>query len=96
MLRINRESARWLVAEVLVVVIGILLAIAINTWWEERKISVEGQEILHGLHSEFVANQKILTRNLAANQRASQLINNFLALPEDSDSANSSGNSSTN
>lgn len=47
MLRINRESARWLVAEVLVVVIGILLAIAINTWWEERKISVEEQEILH-------------------------------------------------
>lgn len=80
MLSIGTKSARWLLAEVVVVVIGILLAIAIDAWWQERQMRVDEQEILAGLHSEFSAHHEILTRNLAANQRGKQSLEDFLGL----------------
>lgn len=84
MLRIGGKSTRWLVAEVAVVVIGILLAIAVDAWWEERRMRVEEQEILRGLHSEFLMHHKTLTRNMAANRSGMQSLEDFLELQSDS------------
>jgi hypothetical protein len=82
MLSLQSRSARWFLAEVIVVVIGILLAIAIDAWWQERQMRSDEQEILAGLRSEFLAHHKTLTRNLAANLLGTQSLYDFLELQE--------------
>ena len=40
--------------EGLVIVLSILLAFAIDAWWDERQERIEEGEILHGLNQEFL------------------------------------------
>ena len=40
---------RYAIGEIVLVVIGILIALQINTWNEERKIKIEEQKILKDL-----------------------------------------------
>ena len=68
--------------EAATIVASILLAFAIDAWWQERQIRVEEQEILAGLHSEFVANHEVLTRHLSANLRGMQSLEDILSLIE--------------
>lgn len=68
--------------EAVTIVGSILLAFAIDAWWQDRQIRVEEQEILSGLHTEFMANQNVLSRNLAWNARNIQSLEDFLALNE--------------
>lgn len=68
--------------EAATIIASILLAFAIDAWWHERQLRVEEQEILAGLHTEFVANHKVLTRTLSLNQRGMQSLQDFLKLVE--------------
>jgi hypothetical protein len=58
---------RWglLLSEMVLIVASILLAFALDSWWDERKDRVEEQEILHGLREEFQLNRESLERRLA-------------------------------
>ncbi len=60
---------RRLVAEGAAIVVSILLAFAIDAWWEERQERVEEHQILHDLADEFT-----LIRNVLADHKDTHLV----------------------
>lgn len=50
----------YAIGEIILVVIGILIALQINTWNEQRKDKVKEQEILKRLRKEFMSNRSQL------------------------------------
>lgn len=46
------------------IVVSILLAFAIDAWWEERTLRIEEQQVLQGLRSEFLATRDVLSGHL--------------------------------
>jgi hypothetical protein len=55
---------RWFSAEFLVVVSGILVALAVNAWWSDRGERAQEHDLLVGLRAEFVANRGLLQRTM--------------------------------
>ena len=53
-----------LIVEGLAIIVSILLAFAIDAWWDERNERVEEQEILQGLHEEFELIHDVLTDHM--------------------------------
>jgi len=51
---------KYAIGEIVLVVIGILIALQINNWNEQRKIRIAEQEILHNLKSELLINKENL------------------------------------
>lgn len=70
---------KYAIGEIILVVIGILIALQINTWNQERLDSKAEKEIIAELHTDFVQNEKILDRFL---QEAEQEISAHLTLME--------------
>ncbi len=54
------KYARYAIGEILLVVIGILIALSINNWNEGRKDNLKEQAILNQLQEEYTANLKQL------------------------------------
>ncbi len=79
-------------AEGVAVVASILLAFAIDAWWDERQIRVEEQQILQGLEGEFISIREVLTRHLDLHLQDIQSLKKILMTIEDgpSDDAGSS------
>ena len=50
-----RPKLRWFAAEFVVVVTGILMAVAINAWWANAQERAEEREALYALRTEFEA-----------------------------------------
>jgi hypothetical protein len=46
------------------IVVSILLAFAIDAWWEERALRIEEQQVLQGLRLEFLATRDVLSGHL--------------------------------
>lgn len=61
---------KYAIGEIVLVVIGILIALQINTWNQDRLNQAEKRELLSKLHSEFKANKKVLLNNRVAENRA--------------------------
>lgn len=63
----DNQTLPWkrLTLEATAIVGSILLAFAIDAWWEERQDHREEQQILQGLHAEFEENHTVLQRHLA-------------------------------
>src|SRR5262245_56681388 len=53
-----RHGLRWFAAEFLVVVSGILVALAVQSWWSDRADRLQEQALLQRLRAEFVSNRK--------------------------------------
>ncbi|WP_411767897.1 DUF6090 family protein [Winogradskyella sp. A3E31] len=51
---------KYAIGEIILVVIGILIALQINTWNESRKDKLEEGSIIQNLHDEFSENKKLL------------------------------------
>ena len=51
------------------IVASILLAFAIDAWWDEREIRIEEQQVLHSLHDEFLLIRKVVTGHLSDHLR---------------------------
>ena len=81
LLQENRVSKYLLYAfgEIILVVIGILIALQINDWNEDRKNNNTEQKLLNALQMEFESNLKILEDNIQLNDSN---INNSLLLGE--------------
>ena len=50
---------KYAIGEILLVVIGIIIALQINNWNETRKEGIEESAILQNLHDEFSENKKL-------------------------------------
>ena len=74
--------------EATAIVASILLAFAIDAWWQNRQDRIDEQEILAGLRSEFIANLDILTRHLAYTRRDIQTLESIVTLIESGQSNN--------
>lgn len=64
---------KYAIGEIILVVIGILIALQINNWNESRKESKNEQKFLNELKSDFLYNREELNRNI---KKASDLANN--------------------
>lgn len=54
----------YAVGEIMLVVIGILIALQVNNWNEERKLNLESKDIYTALNSEFKNNRKVLNERI--------------------------------
>ena len=61
---------RYAIGEILLVVIGILIALQVNNWNQERKDLKEGKLIRQNIHEEFIKNQELLKVSRKSNEEA--------------------------
>ena len=54
----------YAIGEIVLVVIGILIALQVNNWNEKRKLQNESKNILGSIHSEFKNNRNILKERI--------------------------------
>ena len=65
---------KYAIGEIVLVVIGILIALSINNWNESRKLENDKKKLMHDLKQEFSANKGALERHLLGlNKHNSQL-----------------------
>jgi len=67
-----------------VIVAGILLAFAINDWWQGRQVAYDEQRIMYGLKEEFDSIHNVLTRQLAEYSRNLESLETILQAFENS------------
>jgi hypothetical protein len=63
---------KYAIGEILLVIIGILIAVSINNWNEERKLKKAEQSILKDLKQEMTINLKALEFVIEGNERSFQ------------------------
>ena len=80
----DRGRLGQLAAEFLVIVIGVFVALAAESWWSEREERQFERELLRDMVAEFEQNIRILEQDLAANAESSA---HFRSLAELDDSA---------
>ncbi|WP_394369935.1 DUF6090 family protein [Lutimonas saemankumensis] len=66
---------RYAIGEIVLVVTGILIALQINNWNEERKRREIGTALLKNLTSDLIRNQELLTRDIIWHKNAVNSIN---------------------
>jgi hypothetical protein len=59
---------KYAIGEIILVVIGILIALQINNWNELRKLNLEEQSALENIHRDFIKNKETLEANIASSQ----------------------------
>ncbi|MDX1403438.1 MAG: hypothetical protein R3192_02820 [Woeseiaceae bacterium] len=71
---------RWLIlgAEGAAIIVSILLAFAIDAWWDQRGERRQEAALLQGLHADFQASQVHLERWLAGNRLVEDAISELL------------------
>ena len=60
-----RPTPMWYMAEIIVVVVGVIIALATNAWWEDRQTDALESEVLGAVRSELAANRVELADILA-------------------------------
>jgi len=65
-----RKYITYAVGEVILVVIGILIAVSINNWNQERQLKNEEKVILKNIHTEFLENKNALKLGLETNNQS--------------------------
>ncbi len=76
------EKARDLAAELAMVVLGILIAFALNSWWEGRETEQRRQAHLRALAGDFQENVRSLERAVTGELRTSDASARLLALAQ--------------
>jgi len=61
---------RYAIGEIVLVVIGILIALQVNNWNQERKDRKEGELIKQNIYEEFINNQELLKESRKLNEDA--------------------------
>jgi Family of unknown function (DUF6090) len=65
---------KYAIGEIVLVVIGILIALQVNNWNQERKSKKEGSRILQELYIEFSDNRTVLKERILVIENANQSI----------------------
>lgn len=84
----NSQSIPWkrISVEAAAIVASILLAFAIDAWWQDRQTKIEEQQVLAGLRAEFLANHEKLSRHQAYNLKDLQSLEDIELLIENGQS----------
>lgn len=61
---------KYAIGEIVLVVIGILIAVSINNWNQERQLKNEEKVILKNIHTEFLENKNALKLGLETNNQS--------------------------
>jgi hypothetical protein len=69
---------KYAIGEIVLVVIGILIALQINNWNEQRKMNAQEQELLEGLEVEFTINFNRLEYVLQLHQNSIDSANEIM------------------
>jgi len=72
------KYTRYAIGEIVLVVIGILIALQINTWNEHRKMQIQEQDILKGLEIEFTINFNRLEKVIQIQQKSNESANKIM------------------
>ena len=79
---------KYAIGEIILVVIGILIALSINNWNDNRKNRISERKLLDNIHSDFVQNKIQFDTVKAINYRNLATLNSRIALfPIERDSA---------
>jgi len=70
----------YALGEIILVVIGILIALQVNTWNEERKLKKEEAHILQEIYTEFSGNRRVLKERITTIENANISVNTILEL----------------
>ena len=79
---------KYAIGEVLLVIIGILIAVSINGWNEERKLKIEEQAILKDLKQEMEANLEALEIVIEEHEKSFEAAKEMRALIGNRDAFN--------
>jgi len=66
------KYTRYAIGEIVLVVIGILIALSINNWNEDRKDKIIEKQIIAGLYYEFSQNKKIVQEKIKEIENSSK------------------------
>ena len=72
------KYTRYAIGEIVLVVIGILIALSINNWNEQRKMNLQEQELLEGLEIEFTINHNRLEKVIQVQQKSNESANKIM------------------
>ena len=78
-----RPTLRWFGAEIVIVVAGVLIALALNAWWGDRQQAREERRLLTALLAEAEANDARLARIVAFHSALKQTATTLLAVSAD-------------
>jgi hypothetical protein len=70
------------IVEAAAIVASILLAFAIDSWWEERSLRIEEQQVLQGLREEFLSVRNVLSEHLSEHLYNLRILEDFLIAAE--------------
>ena len=73
----------YAIGEILLVIIGILIAVSINGWNEDRKLKIEEQVLLKDLKQEVTSNLTALAKVIEENEKSLQAATDIRALFDD-------------
>ena len=76
----TRKYLKYAVGEIVLVVIGILLALQVNNWNEERKSKIETNKIREELNAEFYNNRIVLNERIKDLNLANSYVRKVLSL----------------
>jgi hypothetical protein len=71
---------RYAIGEIILVVFGILIALQINNWKEEKKYRIVEQSILNNLKEDFIKNQQEIEVLIFANNKYHRNLNKFIEI----------------
>jgi hypothetical protein len=83
----SARTRRWILVEIGIVVVGILIAFALNSWWEGRAAGAREQAHLRALHADFTANVERLHALARSQDRVSRASGELLRVARGEGSA---------
>jgi hypothetical protein len=75
----TRKYFKYAIGEIILVVIGILIALQVNNWNEERKLYLESEDIYAALNSEFEKNRIVLKERINYIEDANKYVDIILS-----------------
>ncbi len=82
-MQLGEKSVKGLFVEGVAIVLSILLAFAIDAWWDERKERDEEREAMESLYVEFKANRDEAATVIATHERSLQVVATLMELGQD-------------
>jgi hypothetical protein len=74
----NNVPWKRLTVEAVAIIVSILMAFAIDAWWDDRQTRMEEQQILHGLKEEFIVIHEVLTSDMAEHLQRLEMLEKLL------------------